>query len=715
MKSYGPVSPIRIFLLLILATLGASSGLRAQATSYSFVLPSPLGYEFNDVWDFGNGRLIGTGDCGVLFTSLDNGQTWSTQTLTAGDDLYGINMWDAQLGAIVSDDGLYLTDDAWVTWTFDGLVFDDGRDVKWLNDTTLIVSGDWGLLTRSDDGGTTWTDISPLSTSSQEALDFGFRNLQEGIAIFELSSSVFYTTDGGITWQDTSLLQNVRHLRLSPNGTAHLIYGSNEYLQSTDGGASWTTPLSSPNNNGTIYDVVFPTDDLGYVLSPLFPFLSVTTDGGQTWVDRNPGGLLVPGGISPRARASFDAMGNGHIFSYHSIAVTADSGKSFQNPVEEYVMNGAAQIRDVQARTATEFYAATFNQGIIRSTNGGSSWEQITSPPFFSRAVHFLDANTGLASGEVGFGLIRTTDGGLNWNKVNTSPTNVDDIVVDKIQFTDNGQWGLAIADRELIESTDGGQNWSQSVLVADGAQFYDVEFASTNIAFAVSTDLIWRSDNTGLTWTSIDPAPMGASGIYTAVSAPSPDSIYVARDDFGVFYSYDGGNTWNFHNVGGTFSDLHFIGDQTGYLLERDREDGNILATIDGGANWFEVGLGICTSRLSMDFWESDFGLVGAFEGIIGQLDNAGTVSVAEGLVWENEPWFGFEGGNARVELEQRLRQDAQFELIDLHGRVVAAQELRRGTRSGTMVIEAFLRGLYILRLRTADQQWSQKVRAGF
>ncbi len=705
--------PRRLAWALLAFIVGAlPSGLLAQPTSYEFILPSPLGYEINDIWNFGNGRLVGTGHCGILFTSLDDGATWTPQTLNSGDILFEIEMVNAQRGAIVAQSGIYLTEDGGSTWTHDSQSFGDARQLDWIDDTTLVVGGGNALLRRSTDAGQSWTDIAPFAGGAT-IQDISFRNSQEGVILYRQANVYSYTTDGGTTWTDGFLSGNLSLLRSTPNGTFHLFNSDFDYWRSTDGGVSWVPAASQSNFPMGVVDAVFPTDDLGIAFTEAPPFIKYTTDGGLSWTSSS--GAPVPlFGFYTHGQLSFDASGNGFLIADHAVYTTADSGQVFQTQLEEQSLSIFSQIRDIQIISATEYFAAANNGNLLHSTDAGQSWQTIGPDGESAVSVYFFDSNTGLMGSFSTAGFVRTTDGGSTWSLVNSTPTAAFDLNVVAIDFADNKQWGLAIADRELIQTNDGGLNWSQQVQVAPGKRFYDVEVVSSSAAFALSDDLVWQTTNAGATWTNLDPAPMGAPGNYSAIAIPSPDTIYITRDDFGLVYSYDGGLSWGTSVRPNTYSDIYFLNGQAGYLLEFSGNGNMISATTDGANTWLEVETGLCFLRWSMDFWENDFGLIGGDEGQIVKLDNAGFVNVTEGMFPVNEAWFGLDNGVARVEFSERLPFDAQFQLIDVQGRTIASREIRRGVLRAELPIEQPLRGLYILRVTGDGQQWSQKVRAG-
>jgi poly(3-hydroxybutyrate) depolymerase len=96
------------------------------------------------------GRFWVVGDNGSIVTSVDDGMTWTPQTSGTTENLYAVTFVDANHGAAVGRRGTVLvTSDGGTTWTLRPL----GRDIFLggvaIDDTTITVAGEGGLIATS--------------------------------------------------------------------------------------------------------------------------------------------------------------------------------------------------------------------------------------------------------------------------------------------------------------------------------------------------------------------------------------------------------------------------------------------------------------------------------------------------------------------------------------------------------------------------------------
>ncbi len=179
---------------------------------------------------------------------------------------------------------------------------------------------------------------------------------------------------------------------------------------------------------------------------------------------------------------------------------------------------------------------------ILRSTNGGRTWGDV-SPPLENTRIAVLAVAPGgvVFAGDRG-GLLRSPDGGRTWAVVSQDDADIQTILVDP---TDPHRIYHASAIR-LYKSEDGGVQWT----LLPGA--YD----NSGIALAPSVpdtlyDLsafdtrVYRTDDGGTTWRMVGQVPR-ATGVQVSllVDARSPDLLYAASET-GLFTSADGGSTW--------------------------------------------------------------------------------------------------------------------------------------------------------------------------
>ncbi len=260
---------------------------------------------------------------------------------------------------------------------------------------------------------------------------------------------------------------------------------------------------------------------------------------------------------------------------------------------------------------------------ILRTTNGGYSWRDITPPQpidpsltHFGADVSFIDPDTGWAI-YYGSDLVWSTEnGGITWqvnqldfrSYMESMLVSLDPNHVWVFQFTEGGMQHVYTA---LARSQDRGQTWSTlldpytdaSIQAFDktGAAFVNSEYGWVTRDFrgvAVYLYLDITNDG-GSTWQNLEmPAPPSdsdafstcACGLYdpalvnTAVgSVRLSCTCYLEDVKLEKNYLYrtiDGAATWDIQSMPG--GDLHFISGQTYYATGRE-----IYRTSDGGNNW--------------------------------------------------------------------------------------------------------------------------------
>src|SRR5438094_7499712 len=158
-----------------------------------------------------------------------------------------------------------------------------------------------GTLYRSSDEGNTWSEVQSLDGIS----DFDTEFATDGTAFLGTQDSVRESTDGGLSWVTLNLgigaNDQVFDVALDPSDSSIIWAGIADasgsqpvnVMRSTDGGATWTdrTPPHAPMSGRAI--AVDPNDSNTVIAVFGGDFgggeVWVTTDGGDSWMDRSAG------------------------------------------------------------------------------------------------------------------------------------------------------------------------------------------------------------------------------------------------------------------------------------------------------------------------------------------------------------------------------------------------------------------------------------------
>ncbi len=431
----------------------------------------------------------------------------------------------------------------------------------------------------------------------REAVGFTNRTMRSAKTLRKTSASTWSALGPG------NIGGRVRSIAINPANSNQILIGSvsGGIWKSTDGGASWIPKSDSLDVMAIGSMVIDPTNSN-----------IVYAGTGEGWLNE-------------------DAVYGGGIYK------TTDFGDTW-TLLSSTIGASVSNFRDVMkiaADPSGNIYAATKDYtyvyglgeytkagGLFMSTNGGTSWEKISSTndstnyftpddviPVSSSVIVFAVESNGSTLG----GIYRTTDGGTTWSKITSSlptanyrriafaqdPNNANTLfaVFESLDLTAAGDGGL----KGIFKSTDAGATWTQlaapqklpstgglSYLKDQG--WYDnviaVDPFNSNNIYVGGIDLM-KSTNGGSTWSQVsfwDPyygEPYVHCDHHAIVFDKNNEGTIVNGDDGGVYKTTDAGVHWTSLNNG--------LGDYT--ILQRcsfcERVD---LLRRDSGQRPFEV-----------------------------------------------------------------------------------------------------------------------------
>ena len=233
-------------------------------------------------------------------------------------------------------------------------------------------------------------------------------------------------------------------------------------------------------------------------------------------------------------------------------------------------------------------YAGTESGALLRSCDGGGSWESLEFGPFYPGAVNSLHCGDDslLVAGTSDAGILRSIDGGVTWEQI------LRDVPpVMKLKQVGTTLYA-GLHEAGLLTSSDEGKTWCPEQGLALRRFEWLSAPARTNFVVAGPQDGIWISKNTGDSW---EPAPGWPVGKTVSGLAAGEGFILAAGSD-GIWRSGEDGLEWVPVLDAGTISpDTGVITGQFYLVCRQDHcwgagQNGVLWHSSDRGQNWAVV-----------------------------------------------------------------------------------------------------------------------------
>ena len=547
-------------------------------TSWYPVGPSNIGGRISALdYDPVNNFLYAAAAAGGVFKSTDLGNAWIPKTdffpsLSVGalviDPVNPAILYCGTGEANISTDsyagfGMLKSIDYGETWFISGL--EDSRhiaeiEVHPLNTNTIYAAVSGGLYSKgehrgiykSTDAGASWNRVLFLNDSTSAidvAVDPGNLNIVYA-AMWERLRGPSFRKAAGI---------------------------NTGVYKSTDGGTTWNqmlTGLPSPNPIlGRISIAVAPSNpNHVYALykqasSPngsdnFFHSFYKSTDKGNNWT-------LMPAGILPNEFSSFGWYfgllevdpGNPELVYCADIDLfkSTNGGSSWQNITYSYFGTFDEQHPDQHALWINpldqDHLICGNDGGIFTTTAGTNPWTKSYELPisqFYASEIDYLQPQIKLG-GTQDNGTLKSNGSIDNWDFIYGG-----DGFHTKVDYTNSNiiyaesQWG------GIGRSTDGGQNFSG---IDNGIDFTRTNWSTPYILDILDPQILYfgtyklhKTTNRGNNWTVISPdltrGPNGRLGTITCVSSAVENDnvtrvLYVATDDAKLSVSTNSGTNW--------------------------------------------------------------------------------------------------------------------------------------------------------------------------
>lgn len=263
---------------------------------------------------------------------------------------------------------------------------------------------------------------------------------------------------------------------------------------------------------------------------------------------------------------------------------------------------GTINAITVDPITPATLYAATFDAGVFKSTNGGATWYPARTGLGVDdvRSVTIDPVTPATLYAGTSAGLFKSIDGGGRWNAL---PRGADRLSITRVVVdpeTSTTLYGVGTSDQAsgVFKSTDGGVSWA--VVRAGLASVVAIDPVAPNVVYAVTIAGVVKTVNGGASWAAASTGIVAGVVSALAIDPTSTNVVYVGTSA-GVFKTTDAGATWSPARSGLDSAAVDsLVVDSTNpamlYAGSSSGGTGSVYKSSDGAASWTRSDTGLPT-----------------------------------------------------------------------------------------------------------------------
>ncbi|MBI3258405.1 MAG: hypothetical protein HYZ54_02825 [Ignavibacteriae bacterium] len=229
----------------------------------------------------GQDACSGTGcipEGAIIIHTSDGGQNWNRVPLSLSQkiELNSVYFANNSTGFAVGGKSFLSTKDKGVTWHETKLEYTGGQmlDVKFSDVNNGLITGVWGMILKTTNGGIDWNSSNPFLQSGGHT--FGL--VDKNVIYIAGSTQIAKSTDFGSSWMNLPNAPTNIHKLVFTSKTTGYAFGLGQYsggdfgnyygsiYYTADGGTTWKGSNMITDVRG-IYEASFPNPNVGFALS----------------------------------------------------------------------------------------------------------------------------------------------------------------------------------------------------------------------------------------------------------------------------------------------------------------------------------------------------------------------------------------------------------------------------------------------------------------
>ncbi len=420
-----------------------------------------------------------------------------------------------------------------------------------------------------------WANIGPPGARVMTIEIDPFDN--QKLYLGTVENGMYKSSDGGNSWEHIEGLianLNIRDIEIHPFGPDTIYAATVDGLyKSANSGQSWSMMEFSPYPLNEIRALLVHPTQPNIILAGGPSTRRISTDGGVTWGDLNTGEYLgIDGFAYDPQNVSTLYFASGSMPFGMGVWKSEDMGQSWysiQNNMDSTGFGEAVAVdpfnSDILYFVRNDFMEQS-GRVVSKSTNGGSTWFDITPrnllppPMVFAVAVSPIVQNMVFICAHKS-GILRSTNGGESWESLSTGPNSevAYSIKIDPV----TGILYLGTIHDGIFKSTDNGDSWEK---ISDNINLSNCnslafDNGNENRLFVLTSNWLYSTPDVGQTWEIFGPDIPATHRVRGIKTDPEfTNLIYVCTahssgssriDSAGFYRSTDSGETWAFYNNG--------------------------------------------------------------------------------------------------------------------------------------------------------------------
>lgn len=543
------------------------------------------------------------------------------------------------------------------------------KDVAYFGSRVIII-GDYGKIVLSDNDGVDWRYI--VSGTNENLNDLQMVNSKIGYLAGN-SGSLWKTENGGDSWfplqpaEKASLSSRPNRIYFFSSQVGYH-YGIGKMFKTIDGGKSWAS-VEYNTQLSVINDVVFTDKNTGFICGNS-GLLARSTDGGESWQQVDPGGLVgakltsitfvnsTTGYLSDDSGDIMKSTDGGLTWSRVGIAQGSINRLIFINEQLAYALGDDNSVNkttdggihwEIEEIAYAGFGNIAYNSvskkyigvgySIVAFKNNNDAWIRKSDLGFTTLhdRVFFPEEKIGylLKSSSENF---KTTDGGITWQNIKFSEDYHE--TTTAVHFF-NKDVGLYTSEYNIFRTTDGAKTWKKPA-ITNYSRATAMTFSDDKVGYLATDQRIYKTLDAGLSWQNTYTIP--ADQRVSKFQFPSKNIGYALHDDLQevagdkIYKTIDGATTWTEITIEGAkyLSALYFFDDLNGFV---GGEYGGLYKTADGGQTWEKISFqNMFISHIT--FHDRQHGFINSMEKIFETKDGGQTWAYVANTRWIAKHW---------------------------------------------------------------------------